>query len=531
MDDVSFLPTTGAFYPGGIWERKDNEIEDPNDPAARGDVDAVEKEMQRAAEGGNVDKDESAENSGSADSVDKLGPKRRLKATLRSPAKETSIPSVASEQNLKSRATRSQSFTSVSSAPAVVGTEIVNVAGTSPSHDNTDWAAEAATRAIAQKARVTDSPKLSTDSESGSRPVSLKSDSSLEDALRDDLEKNSKDPEIPAVSLAGRSASAPPSPTHDASPAEQSPSFQHSRGASTFSLSRDAALPSRVSQATGVAKEMLKTRLNTYLAKRQQSRLEKQILTKDRDVLANSIKPRTRLPSDSSPNLVEKSEDEDIDSGPLPFENKNSPIFPPSEFSARSPEYGPSVMMSIPSTMANARSSSAGETSTTPLAAPALPPRSPQIKRPVPPPPLPPRSAPRPIPRRPVPQPSHLSQSTGSYSPSNSPDEHRPDEQPTNANGQNEEEDLMILHIPSDDDEELASGASSIKGSGSSPESAKRRQKVSLEEGAVLESTSYGSNKSRRASVAKTTESAPHWNEEQASDRDMPEMMEQGLMG
>ena len=528
MDDLSFLPTTGAFYPGGIWERKDDEIEYPNDPAARGDVDAVEKEMQRAAQGDSVDKDEWRENGESADSVDKLEPKRLLKATLRSPAKETSVPSVASEPNLKSRPARSQSFTSVSSAPAVVRTEIVNVAGTSPSRDNADWAAEAAARAIAQKARVTDSPKLSTDSESGSRPVSLKSDSSLEDASQEDREKNLKDPGFVPLSFTDRSASAPPSPTYNTSSAEQSPSL---RMTSAFSRDRDAALSSRVSQATGAAKEMLKTRLNTYLAKRQQSKLEKQILTKDRDLLVNSIKPRTRLPTDSSPNLVEKSEDEDIDSGPLPFENKKSPIFPPSEFSVLSPEYGPSAMMTIPSTMVNARSPLAGETSTTPLAPPVLPPRSPQSKRPVPPPPLPPRSAPRPIPRRQVPQPSHLSQSAGSYSPSSSPDEHKPGEQATNTSGQNEEDDLMILHIPSDDSEELASGASSIKGSGSSPESPKRRQKVSLEEGAVLESSSSGSNKSRRASVANTKESAPQWNEKQTSDRDMPEMMEEGLMG
>ena len=89
----------------------------------------------------------------------------------------------------------------------------------------------------------------------------------------------------------------------------------------------------------------------------------------------------------------------------------------------------------------------------------------------------------------------------------------------------------MILHIPSDEGEELASGASSIKGNGTSPESPSRRQKVSLEEGAVLESSPYGSNKTRRASVANTNESAPQWNEKQTSDRDMPEMMEEGLMG
>ena len=363
MDDTAFLPTQGAFYPGGIWERKGDEIKDPKDPAARGDVNAVEKEMQEAAESDTVDKDESAENNESVDLVDKVEPNRPLKATLRSPAKETSIPSVASEQNLKNRVVRSQSFTSVSSAPAVVATEIVNVSGTSPFRDNTDWTAEAATRAIAQRTRVTDSPKLSTDSESGSRPISLQSNSSLEDALQEDQEKNSKVPEIAPLSLLDRSASAPPSPTQDAPSAEQLPSLQPPKRSSTFSLDREAALSSRVSQATGAAREMLKTRLNTYLAKRQQSKLEKQILTKDRDLLVNSIKPRTRLPSGSSPNLVEKSEDEDIDSGPLPFENKMSPIFPPNEFSARSPGYGPSAMMTIPSTMANARPPSTGETS------------------------------------------------------------------------------------------------------------------------------------------------------------------------
>src|SRR5947207_933018 len=242
MDDSPFLPTAGALYPGGIWERKEDEIEDPNDPAARGDVDAVEKEMEAAALGDSVDKDESAENSEPTDSIDKLKPKRRLKETLRSPAKETSVPSVPSEQNLKSRASRSQSFTSIASAPAIVATEIVNVAGTSPSRDNSDWAAEAAARAIAQRARVTDSPKLSTDSESGSRPISLKSDSSLDDVLQEDREKSTKDPEIAPLSLADRSASAPPSPTHDTPSAERPPTLEPKRLISTFSLDREAAL-------------------------------------------------------------------------------------------------------------------------------------------------------------------------------------------------------------------------------------------------------------------------------------------------
>ena len=51
MDDSAFCPTQGEFYRGGIWQRKDEEsIPDPNDPAASGDVDAVEKQMEDATE-------------------------------------------------------------------------------------------------------------------------------------------------------------------------------------------------------------------------------------------------------------------------------------------------------------------------------------------------------------------------------------------------------------------------------------------------------------------------------------------------
>ena len=53
---------------------------------------------------------------------------------------------------------------------------------------------------------------------------------------------------------------------------------------------------------------------------------------------------------------------------------------------------------------------------------------------------------------------------------------------------------------------------------------------VDQEEEAVLEPSSYGSAKSRRPSVAKES-NLPQWSEKQAQDTDMPEIMEQGLMG
>jgi hypothetical protein len=90
----------------------------------------------------------------------------------------------------------------------------------------------------------------------------------------------------------------------------------------------------------------------------------------------------------------------------------------------------------------------------------------------------------------------------------------------------------MILHIPSDEGEELASGSSSIKDTApiSPSESLKRRKKVVPEDEAVLEPSSYGSSKSRRASLVNET-AAPQWNEKKMSERDIPEIMEEGLMG
>jgi len=542
MDDIAFLPTHGEFYRGGIWQRRDEEQEqeqEPTNPASTGDVDAVQKEMEEEANGDIVSKDESAEHSESADSVNKLEPKRRFKTTLRSPAKAVAIPSTGSEQNLKSRVGRSSSFTSVASAPAVVATDLVNIAGTSPTRDNADWAAEAAARAIAAKARISDSPKLGDGSSdnSGSRPLSIKSASSVEGMSPVEGEKGIMDADIPQPSLQDRSASAPP----DASPHEEStlsrdikasPKVDPVKRTPTFTYDKNAALSTRVTQATGVAREMLKTRLDSYLARRQQQKLEKQILTKERDLLVNSTKPRTRLPSDSSPNLVVKAVDDDIDSGPLPFESKKSPIFAPAEFGAQSPGYGPSAMMTIPSTMANARpQASTLEVSPTP--APDLPPRpaASPAKRPVPPPPLPARSAPRPIPRRPVAAPPETVPSTDSsvHTPDVPADVYQGLE---NKDGRNDEDDLMILHIPSDDEEEDAinGGKSSAGGTDSSPaESPVARRKAEVEEPAVLAPSSYGSNRSRRTSAA--TESAPQWTEKPPAERDMPEMMEQGLLG
>ena len=127
--------------------------------------------------------------------------------------------------------------------------------------------------------------------------------------------------------------------------------------------------------------------------------------------------------------------------------------------------------------------------------------------------------------------PSHLSHSAGSYSPSSSPDDHRPDEQPTNTNGQNEEDDLMILHIPSDEGEELASGSSSIKGMEVLPRESKAKAKSVVGRRSGFRVIAVWEYKNRRASVANANESAPQWNEKHTSDRDMPEMMEQGLMG
>ena len=148
MDDSSFLPTNREFYQGGIWQRKDQESEpDPNDPAARGDVEGVEKQMEEATETEPAVKDRTLERSESADSLEKLEPKRRFKTTMRSPAKEQPVRP-PSEQIQKGRVSRSQSFTSVASAPAVVGADFVNIAGTSPSRDESRRVAEAAARAI-----------------------------------------------------------------------------------------------------------------------------------------------------------------------------------------------------------------------------------------------------------------------------------------------------------------------------------------------------------------------------------------------
>jgi hypothetical protein len=89
----------------------------------------------------------------------------------------------------------------------------------------------------------------------------------------------------------------------------------------------------------------------------------------------------------------------------------------------------------------------------------------------------------------------------------------------------------MVLHIPSDDEDALESAGSSIKEAGRSPtESQYDRRRVVQEEEAVLEPSSYGSGKSRRSSAAKDL-TLPQWSEKPAQDTDMPEIMEQGLMG
>ena len=540
MDDIAFLPTEGEFYRGGIWQRRSDETEpESTDPAAVGDVEGVQKQMEEEANGDIVSKEESAEQSESAGSVNKLESKRRLKTTLRSPAKAIGIPSTGSEQNLKSRVGRSQSFTSIASAPAVVAADLVNVAGTSPTRDNADWSAEAAARAIAARARPSDSPKFSADGgsdNSGSRPLSIKSASSVEGMSPVEGEKGVIDTEILRSSFQDRSASAPP----DSSPpegtilprdAETSPKSNPTKRTPIFSYDKNAALSTRVTQATGVARDMLKTRLDSYLARRQQQKLEKQILTKERDLLVNSTKPRTRLPSDSSPNLVIKTEEDDIDSGPLPFEKK-SPMFAPSEFGAQSNGYGPSAMMTIPSTMATARPTVLTP-EISPAPAPELPPRlpPPPAKRPVPPPPLPARSAPRPIPRRPVAVQREAIPTTDSSA-------HTPDVPVDIYQGlvdkndrDDDDDDLMILHIPSDEEEEEVDGAKSGTGGtdGSPTESLLGNRKVEVEEPAVLAPSSYGSNRSRRTSAA--NERTPQWTENLPAEREMPEMMEQGLFG
>ena len=538
MDDIAFLPTMGSFYRGGIWERREDEpIEHPDDPAAVGDVDAVEKQMMEIAEGDTAshasEDAKSEETNEGNDSVENLSPKRRSRTTLQSPMRETASPSSLSDQNPKGRTGRSASFTSVSSAPAVVETDLTNVTGTSPSRDNNkDWAAEAAARVLAQRARGQESRKASSEptSELNSRPHSIKSETSSPDLSNRDV---AKDAEIPPLSLQDRSMSEPP--TSPPNESEAPKSAEPVKRLSALAFSKDGPLSQRVSQATGVATEMFKTRLNTYLAKRQQSKLERQLLAKDRDLLVNAPKPRTHLPSDSTPNLVIKPEDEDVDSGPLPFGDKKSPGFPPTEF-AQSSGYGPSAMMMIPSTMANARPPTESDVGVSPKPPPALPPRSPPLKRPVPPPPLPPRSAPQPIPRRPVPHvPSHLSRSSDAVdlSSSGSPDESKNEEEKGNGKKNfDDEEDLIILHIPSDEGEEVVSGASSIKdlAQTSPSESPKPRRKVAPEEEAVLEPSSYAGSKNRRASLAKET-AAQHWNEKKVSERNIPEIMEEGLMG
>jgi hypothetical protein len=539
MDDIAFLPTTGEFYRGGIWKRRDDEPKpDPTDPAASGDVDAVEKELEREAIGDDAVQDDSAENGESTDSIVNVESKQRMNTTLRSPGKEVTSPANIAEQNLKTRVARSQSFTSVASAPAIVATDLINVAGTSPSRDNTDWSAEAAARAIAQKARMTENPKLGTDTPSdisGSRPISPKSYSSLEEGMQEDRDKSSKDTETLPSTLKDQSTSAPSdSNKHIATPPIDSPNTpprEHVRRSSAFSIDRDAPLSSRVSQATEAAKEMLKTRFNSYLARRQQSKLEKQILNKDRDLLVNSTRPRTLLPSESAPNFVQKPEDDDVDSGPLPYENERPPIFSPSEISTQSPEYGPSAM-TVPSTMASTRSPSTITETPTPNSPPKLPPRSSAVKRPLPPPPLPDRSAPRPIPRRPVPQhpPLAPNSDSGPQTPSSSL-EHKesPIRRNQSVDDDDDDDDLLILHISSDE-EDAESATSSAKEPENSPtDSSKGRRRALLEDEAVMESPSYGTSKSNRVSAA--NESAPQWHEKHISDRDMPELMEQGLMG
>lgn len=538
MDDIAFFQTTDEFYRGGIWKRRDDEPQpDPNDPAASGDVAAVEKEMEREAIGDEPVKEDSAGNSESADSTVNLEPTQRMKTTLISSANEPASPVNISEQKLKRRVSRSQSFTSVASAPAIVATDLINVAGTSPSRDNTDWSAEAAARAIAQRARITESPRLGTDTPSdfsGSRPISLKSDSSPEEVAHEDRGESSKDVETLPSLLKDHSASmTPDSNTNTATPpidSQNTPPREHARRSSAFSMDRDTPLSSRVSQATEAAKEMLKTRFNTYLAKRQQSRLEKQILNKDRDLLVNSAKPRTQLPSESAPDFVQKPEDDDLDSGPLPYEDKKSPMFPPSEYSTLSHGYGPSASMTIPSTMTNTRSPSIGTETPAPSSPPKLPPRSSVTKRPVPPPPLPARSAPRPIPRRPVPQPPTLPprSDSGPQTPSSSLEGKDSPIRPNRSvdeDNDDDDDDLMILHIPSDEED-----AESTEDNENSPiDSPKGRCRVLPEEEAVMEAQSLGTSKSHRPSAA--NELAPQWNEKHTSDRDMPELMEQGLMG
>ena len=523
MDDTAFVSTIGEIFRGGIWQRREDHEEQPSDPAAAGDVDAVEKEMEETAKGTETPREESAENSESADALEHLEPKRRMKTTLRSPTKEPTTPKMASEQNLRGRVGRSSSFTSVASAPAVVATHPVNVSGTSPSRDSIDWAAEAAARAIAQKARASDSPKLNADVPGDIIEAALsltdKSSVSEEGSIAETVHgenpmslENHSEPVLPrSETIVDNKLSRTLTPKFG--PAERE------------------ALSTRVSQATGAAKDMLKSRLNTYLAKRQQSKLQKQILTNDRDRLVNSVKPRTRLPSESSTELEPKAEDDDIDSGPLPFESKRSPMFAPSEFNHHSsPSYGPSVMMTIPSTMANARPSPPSETpaSTSSATPPPLPKRAPTDRKSVPP-PLPARSAPRAIPRRPVPpvpEPSQHDVEPSLPSTATSPEDIR--DAPNPQNGM-DDDDLIVLHIDEDDDMEQPSSSSSVKDSelGTSPE----RRKVEKEEEAVLEPSSYGSTRSRQPSLVKDPSTASQWNEKQERERDMPEMMAEGLMG
>ena len=532
MDDSAFCPTNGEFYRGGIWQRREEEsVPDPNDPAGSGDVEGVEKQMENATENEPAAKEDSQEHSESPDLLEKLEPKRRFKTTLRSPAKpQPGLP--ASDPNLRGRVSRSSSFTSVASAPATVGADFVNVAGTSPSRDESRKVAEAAARAIVNRQRMNDSPKLDLESnnESGSsRPMSIHSASSLDD----EPSRLKKVDEPSVLSMVDeRPGSAPPntqslsSETVDVQ-AREVPQLP-TRRSSSIASEKNAMFASRVSQATDAAKDMLKTRLNTYLAKRQQSKLQKQILTNDRDELVNSIKPRTRrLASEISTDLEQKNDNEDIDSGPLPFENKKSPLFAPSEFSAlSSPGYGPRAMMTIPSTMSNVRPSMcSSDRPTEANLSPALPPRPASVENSGPP-QLPPRSAPRPIPRRPLPEQPPPPQSAES-STAASPEDHSRVPKPAN----NEEDDLLILHIPSDDEDALDSARSSVKEIGHSPtESQQERHRVVQEEEAVLEPSSYGSSKGRRPSVAKDL-SLPQWSEKQTQDTDMPEIMEQGLMG
>jgi hypothetical protein len=532
MDDHAFLPTEGQFFRGGIWERQEEEVEEPADSTVTGDVSAVDKEIEKEIEkeleanlkDDIITTDQSGENSESADSPERLEPKPKMKNRARSPAMETVKPEARSEQNLRGRLGRSSSITSVSSAPAVVATDLINVVGTSPGRDNVDWAAEASARALAQRVRANEIPKLNanipTDVVEPFPPVSHQPSRSLDDTSKVTDEKSEN---MSGFETAlGDGQSTPPDPAEDASSIKST-----SRTFRTSSMfgEKDQLFSTRVSQATGVAKDMFKSRLSTYLAKRQQTKLQKQILSNDHDLLVNSIKPRTHLPTEIVTATIDSKPDvDDIDSGPLPFDNRRPAVYAPGEYSPTtlaSPGYGPSAMMTIPSTMANARPPSSSSSS-----APAPPPFPPRTisKRPVPPPPLPPRSAPQPIPRRPVPLPPRQSETSLATTP-DSPGEPKGEPDPRTDN-----DDLLLMQLSEDESDPGQSGESSSSQKesnlelGCSPE----RRKARREEEAVLEPSSFGSN--TRSSV-KESNIENQWNEKQVSDTEMPEMMAEGLMG